>query len=213
MLFSVLSLTKNKNYRQEKRTMDRGKKNKSALFREAMQGVKPLKCDNKVPLAKPRPLPFPKQRLLEEALVRTDMLSEDYDPAEMETGEELLFVRPGIQHSVFMKLRRGYFSVTAELDLHGMIVRIARTEVAAFLRECQNRNVRCARIIHGKGYGSWQKQPVLKEQLNKWLQQRDEVLAFCSARQVDGGTGAVYVLIKRKNKGSTKKQSFCFSKY
>jgi len=179
--------------------MDKGKTDDSALFKEAMLGVKPLKCD-KVLLAKPRPDAFPKQRHLDEALVREDMLSEPYDSAEMETGEELLFVRSGVQRSVLVKLRRGYFSVTAELDMHGMIVRVARVEVASFLRECQNRDVRCARIVHGKGYGSWQKQPVLKIQLNKWLRQRDEVLAFCSARPVDGGTGAVYVLIKRRKK-------------
>jgi DNA-nicking Smr family endonuclease len=58
--------------------------------------------------------------------------------------------------------------------------------------------VRCARIVHGKGNGSWQKQPVLKVKLNHWLRQRDEVLAFCSARGNDGGTGAVYVLIKNR---------------
>jgi DNA-nicking Smr family endonuclease len=162
-----------------------------------MQGVKRLECD-KVPLTKPPPPAFPKQRYLDEALVRKEMLSENYDPAEVETGEELLFIRSGVQHSVLAKLRRGQFSIEAELDLHGMIVRVAQVEVANFLRECRNRSIRCARIVHGKGYGSWQKQPVLKNKLNKWLRQRDEVLAFCSARPVDGGTGAVYVLIKRK---------------
>ena len=169
----------------------------SALFREAMKGVKPLVCD-KVRLHPPAPLPFPKQRHLDEVSVRQDMLSEHFDPALVETGEELLFVRPGIQHTVLERLRRGHFSIKAELDLHGMIVRVARVEVANFLHECQEHNIRCARIVHGKGYGSWQKQPILKSKLNRWLQQRDEVLAFCSARQSDGGTGAIYVLIKRR---------------
>ncbi|MEN8215774.1 MAG: Smr/MutS family protein [Pseudomonadota bacterium] len=172
-------------------------KSDSALFREAMRGVKPLKSD-KVPLTKPRPKAVPKQRYLDESLVREEMLSDNYDSAELETGEEMLFVRPGIQHRVLAKLRRGQFNIDAELDLHGMIVREARLKVTHFLRECQNSKVRCARIVHGKGYGSWQKLPVLKNKLNKWLRQRDEVLAFCSARSVDGGTGAVYVLIKRK---------------
>jgi DNA-nicking Smr family endonuclease len=167
-----------------------------ALFQEAMQGVTPLQCD-KVAFPKPRLTPFPKQRYLDEALVYEDMLSENYDPTELETGEELVFVRPGIQHSVLQKLRRGHFSVTAELDLHGMVVSVARVEVADFLRYCHHNNIRCARIVHGKGYGSWQKQPVLKNKLNHWLQQRDEVLAFCSARPADGGTGAIYVLIRR----------------
>jgi DNA-nicking Smr family endonuclease len=172
-------------------------KSDNALFRKAMQGVKPLICD-KVPPIKPRPPPIPRRRDLDEALVCSDMLSDYYDPAEMETGEELLFVRPGIQHGILTKLRRGQFSIGAELDLHGMIVPVARMEVASFLCECQDYHIRCVRIVHGKGYGSRQKQPVLKNKLNKWLQQRDEVLAFCSARQIDGGTGAVYVLLKRK---------------
>jgi len=172
-------------------------KSDSELFRQAMNGVKPLRCD-KLPLSKPLPAPIPRQRYLDDVLVCKDMLSEYYDPALVETGEELLFLRPGIQHSVLNKLRRGHYSINAELDLHGMIVRVARAEVAKFLRDCKSNNNRCVRIVHGKGYGSWQKQPVLKNKLNKWLQQRDEVLAFCSARPVDGGTGAVYVLIKRK---------------
>jgi len=174
------------------------KKNETdkTLFRKEMQGVKPLKCD-KLPLTKPRPLPIPKQRYLDDALVRKEMLSDNYELAEVETGEELLFIRAGVQHSVLTKLRRGQFSIEAELDLHGMIVRVAGEEIGLFLRECQIRQIRCARIIHGKGHGSWQKMPILKNKLNKWLRQRDEVLAFCSARQVDGGTGAVYVLIKR----------------
>ena len=169
----------------------------SALFNTAMQGVKPLTSD-KLPLTKPRPLPIPKQRYLDDALVRKEMLSDHFEPAEVETGEELLFIRPGLQHSVLTKLRRGQYSIEAELDLHGMIVREAREEISYFLHECQDRQIRCARIVHGKGHGSWQKQPVLKNKLNKWLQQWDEVLAFCSARPVDGGTGAVYVLIKRR---------------
>lgn len=171
-------------------------KTDKALFRQAMQGVKPLKCDT-VPLHLPPPRPFPKQRYLDEAAIHRDMLSEQYDPAELETGEELLFIRPGLQRNVLVKLRRGQFSVRAELDLHGMFAPEARAAVADFLRVCRYNRARCVRIVHGKGNGSWQKQPILKRKLNKWLQQRDEVLAFCSARPMDGGTGAVYVLIKR----------------
>jgi DNA-nicking Smr family endonuclease len=169
----------------------------AVLFHEAMHDVKPLICD-KVPIAHSHVMPFPKQRHLEEDAVRHDMLSDSFDPAELETGEELLFVRPGIQRSVLGRLRRGQFSIMGELDLHGMIVSVARSAVADFLRSCQMNNIRCVRIVHGKGCGSHQKRPVLKTKLNKWLRQRDEVLAFCSARPVDGGTGAVYVLVKRR---------------
>lgn len=167
------------------------------LFRQAVKDVTPLHCD-RVPLELPPPSPFPKQRFLDERQVLHDLLSEKFDPAEMETGDELLFLREGIQRSVLRKLRRGQFSISAELDLHGLIVSQAREAVVDFLHYCRDRSLRCVRIVHGKGYGSWQKQPILKGKLNHWLRQRDEVLAFCPARAVDGGTGAVYVLLKNR---------------
>jgi len=162
------------------------------LFREAVADVKPLACDC-VPVELPRPSPLPKQRLLDDAQVRQEMLSDDYDPANLETGEELLFMRSGIQYTTMRRLRRGYFSIGAELDLHGMVVPVARVAVAQFLHQCRERDIRCVRIVHGKGCGSWQKQPVLKIKLNKWLRQRDEVLAFCSARPMDGGVLAQFM--------------------
>ena len=125
------------------------------------------------------------------------MLCGTYEPSEIETGDELLFIRPGIQKQILRKLRRGQFSVEKELDLHGMTIDVARQALSRFLAKCTIQHHRCIRIIHGKGHGSKEKQPILKVKLNYWLQQRDEVLAFCSARPVDGGTGAVYILLKR----------------
>lgn len=167
------------------------------LFRKAMRDVKPLICD-KVCLETPRPSSIPRQKLLEESLIKQDMLSDNYDCAELETGEELLFVRSGTRHGEVRKLRRGNLSIHAELDLHGMRVPTAYVAVKEFLHDCCHYNIRCARIVHGKGHGSWQKQPILKIKLGRWLRQHDAVLAFCSARPVDGGTGAVYVLIKKR---------------
>jgi len=65
-----------------------------------------------------------------------------------------------------------------------------------FISEVRNRGLRCIRIIHGKGYGSSNQGPVIKPLVNQWLRKKAEILAFCSARPVDGGTGAVYVLVK-----------------
>ncbi len=117
---------------------------------------------------------------------------------EVEAGDELIFLRPGIQHSVLRKLRRGQYSDGAKLDLHGMNIPQAHQALAGFLRHCRVRRINCVRIIHGKGFGSKQQKPVLKNRVNAWLRQRDEILAFCSARPEDGGTGALYVLLKRK---------------
>ncbi|MEO5573858.1 MAG: Smr/MutS family protein [Gammaproteobacteria bacterium] len=166
------------------------------LFRREIDSVTPLRHDKITPPRR-RPSPLPRQTLLENERVLRDMLSDNFDPAEVETGEELLFSRHGLQHGLLRKLRRGKFNINMELDLHGMTVPQARDALTQFLLECRATNSRCVRIIHGKGHGSLHKQPVLKGKLNVWLQQRDEVLAFCSARIEDGGTGAVYVLLKR----------------
>ena len=74
----------------------------------------------------------------------------------------------------------------------------AQQELNEFIELVRSEGIRCVRIIHGKGYGSSNKGPVIKPLVNRWLQRRSEVLAFCSARPVDGGTGAVYVLLKSR---------------
>jgi DNA-nicking Smr family endonuclease len=168
-----------------------------ALFRQAMKGVRPLQHDGIEPVRK-RPRPIPKKRLEDEQQVLLDMMSDDFPVDEVENGEELLFARDGVQQNIIRKLRRGQISIEAQLDLHGYKVDEARQALSDFLHRVQSRGIRCVRIIHGKGHGSFQKKPVLKNKVNVWLRQRDEVLAFTSTPQVDGGTGAVYVLIRRK---------------
>jgi DNA-nicking Smr family endonuclease len=168
-----------------------------ALFRATVDGVTPLHHKRVEPHFSPPP-PRPLQREADEQQVLEDMFSDSMDPADLETGEELLFCRNGLQHSVMKKLRRGQFSIGAELDLHGLRVVEARQALSQFLQHSRLAKRQCVRIIHGKGNGSHRQQPILKGKVNHWLRQRDEVLAFCSARQVDGGTGAIYVLLKRK---------------
>ncbi len=166
------------------------------LFREQVGRVRRVIDDRAAPVKRPIS-PRPRFKELDEKQVLVDLLSEQFEPAEMATGEELLYIRPGLQHKTLRKLRRGMYSMEAELDLHGMTVSIARQAVADFLYECKRRNIQCPRIIHGKGLGSRHRGPVLKRKLGGWLRQRNEVLAYCSARAYDGGTGAVYVLLKR----------------
>ncbi len=168
-----------------------------ALFRATVDDVNPLPQKRIPPHLSPPP-PRPLQREADEAQALEDMFSDSLDPADLETGEELLFARNGLQHTVLRKLRRGQFSVTAELDLHGLRVEEARQALSQFLLHCRLTHKQCVRIIHGKGNGSRRQQPVLKGKVNHWLRQRDEVLAFCSARPIDGGTGAIYLLLKRR---------------
>ena len=171
-------------------------KQDAELFRQAVDKTVPLQND-KVVHARQKPSPHPRPTTLDEAQVLRDMLSDSPYTAEVEAGEELLFKRSNLQDGLLRKLRRGQFSVGAELDLHGMTVAEARDALTRFLAACRHSDIRCVRMIHGKGYGSRHKLPVLKGKLNHWLQQRNEVLAFCSARPIDGGTGAVYVLLKK----------------
>lgn len=175
---------------------DPDKPDKEMLFQQMMGDVRPINQDKITPYRE-KPPPRPIKRLEDEQTVIKDMLSDPIEPEEMETGEELLFSRPGIQSHVLRKLRRGQFSIEAELDLHRMTADQARQAVAGFLPDMCRDGKRCVRIIHGKGHGSYNKLPVLKLKLNHWLKQRNEVLAFCSARPVDGGTGAIYVLLRK----------------
>ena len=88
--------------------------------------------------------------------------------------------------------------VEAEIDLHGMTGAEAKAALREFILEAVNRRMSCVRIIHGKGRRSGPRGPVLKNVVNQWLQRIDNIQAFGSARQVDGGSGAVYVLLRVK---------------
>ena len=168
----------------------------SELFRREAGNVRPMHHD-KITLRRPPVKLIPRQLWPDRQHMPNDTLSNDSDSDALETSDEMLFVRPGMQHGLLRKLRRGQFSINGQLDLHGLTVPAARQAVSGFLHASQARGARCVAIIHGKGYGSQHRQPILKNKVNSWLQQHDAVLAFCSAQPADGGTGAVYVLLKR----------------
>ena len=165
------------------------------LFLDAVKNARPLNID--VPFTeKSHPKPIAKQFLRDEKQALRDSLSDDYYPAhELESGEELLYLRTGQSPSILSKLRRGFWVVQAQIDLHGLISDEAREYVAEFLGSCKKRNIRCVRIVHGKGLGSRNREPVLKHKLRNWLIQKDEVIAYAQAKPEDGGSGAVIVLL------------------
>ncbi len=166
------------------------------LFQKEVSDVRPLKPNRIQPYKNP-PKAIPRQTELSEKQVIHDMMSDEYDPVDMQTGEELFFARTGIQSRVIRKLKRGQYKIEAEIDLHGLNVEAAREAISQFLMICQNDGNRCVRIIHGKGLSSKHKGPVLKQMVNRWMRQRKEVLAFTSAVPQHGGTGAIVVLLKR----------------
>jgi DNA-nicking Smr family endonuclease len=166
-----------------------------ALFRAEVEDAIPLQNEFSEPFRE-RPKPIPRPRIDEAQAEDAYRLAE----SEVETHEFLEFMRPGLQKRVFLSLQRGQIEPALELDLHGLTSHYAHSLLQAFLADCAMRRVRCAKIIHGKGRGSAQRQPVLKCKVNYWLRLRPEVLAFCSAPRFDGGTGAVYLLLRNPEK-------------
>ena len=167
------------------------------LFRRAVADAVPLPPSDRAEIRHPRPKPIAHQRQADERQVLVDALADPWDwDAAVATGEELFFARPGIPTAAMRKLRRGGWVIKGELDLHGHSGDEARVALAAFLNRCMLEDRRCVRVIHGKGHGSKNRLPVLKNKVRHWLMQREEVLAFCQARTVDGGAGAVVVLLK-----------------
>jgi|SRR5262245_39759134 len=165
------------------------------LFRDAVRGVKRLRQAAQAP-ARPKPRPQARFARLDDLEVLRESLDAQTAELYSEAGDALTFRRPGVQDSVLRKLRRGQYRVEAELDLHGLTVAQAKQELREFLEGMFRVRARCVRIVHGKGLRSGHRGPVLKNAVNALLQRTDAVLAFCSARQVDGGTGAIYVLLR-----------------
>lgn len=168
------------------------------LFRQSIGKVKPVDSDRVVlkPKVKPKPYPQTKPTNFEEKFA-----GDSYYETEQLSNEDIMsFISAGLQKNVLKKLRKGFFGLDAELDLHGLTSSIAQQELLRFLHFCVEDGIRAVHIIHGKGHRSSDNYPVLKNHLNLWLRQHQEVLAFCSASARDGGTGAVYVLLRLAQK-------------
>ena len=130
-------------------------------------------------------------------------LAESEWTSDIGPGDVLSFSREGVRRREIERLRRGRFRIEADLDLHGRIVSDAVAALDHFLEDSRRRGRRCVRIVHGKGFGSRSGLPVMKAHVDRWLRARPDVLAFCSATPPDGGTGALYVLLRRRPPGLT----------
>jgi DNA-nicking Smr family endonuclease len=168
----------------------------AALFRDAVRDVSPLAASGRVRSpVRSHPPPIPRPLSDEQSASCGDTLS-DHVSLEIGAGDAWSFMRPGISRQPLRRLRRGYWGIEAQLDLHGLTRDEARVELVHFLDASVRHGFRCIRIIHGKGHSSRDGEPVLKARVGGWLSQRAEVLAFCQARPEDGGGGAVLVLLK-----------------
>ena len=166
------------------------------LFHDAIGPVRRL-THRHAELERAAPAPEPRQSLLDEARVSGELMSSAIDPAAIEVGEELSYLREGLSPKLLRQLKRGHFSSADEIDLHQMNAAVARAAIKEFLDENKRRGRLCVKIIHGKGLRSRAQGPVLKRLVDGMLRQRADVLAFASARPADGGTGAVIVLLRQ----------------
>ena len=168
-------------------------------FRRAVADVRPLKRARRVALKGPAAAPVAHQRRRDELAALAESLDGpvSVDDA-LDSGEELVYLRDGMSRQVLRRLRRGHWVIQDGLDLHGLNRDEAAAAVASFLHQCAARGLRCVRIVHGKGLGSHNREPVLKAKLRKWLPPRQEVLAYCQAPASEGGSGALLVLLKAK---------------
>ncbi len=164
-------------------------------FRRAVADAQPLAPRRRAEPHRRRVSPVPKQRLRDERAVLAESLGPLSLDDALDSGDELAYLSAGLGRDMLRKLRRGHWVVEDELDLHGMNRHTAAISVTEFLRHCRQRRLGCVRIIHGKGRGSHQREPVLKGLLRKWLMRQD-VLAFSQAPAAQGGGGAVLVLLR-----------------
>ena len=166
------------------------------LFAQAIGATQPLRAHGRVVHAPAPTPPEPRQRALDEQAVLREAISDEFDASTLlHVDEHLSFRRPGIGPDVAAKLRRGHWAVQGQIDLHGLRTDEAREALGAFLREAQRAGLRCVRVVHGKGLGSPGKAPVLKAKVHGWLVQKKEVLAFVQAKPLEGGAGALLVLL------------------
>ncbi|AKQ67066.1 Smr domain protein [Myxococcus hansupus] len=171
----------------------------ASLFFSAMDGVQQITNRGEAPAPNPR-LP----EIIDENAEALAQLSElvagqgDFDFTG--SDEFLEGAGPGVDRNLLRALRRGDFAIQGQLDLHGKTQVEARDALERFLDDSRRAKKRCVLVVHGRGLNSKDQIPVLKERLKGWLSEKRigrRVLAFATARPQDGGTGAVYVLLRR----------------
>ena len=171
------------------------KKDESEVFRKAVGRVEPVRAARRVEHFRVPPLPIPAKRREDEQAVLAELARLTFDD-ETEIEDDASYLQPGLPRDILRKLRRTHWVIQDHLDLHGMSGDEASLATAQFLFECTRRGMRCVRIVHGKGLRSPGREPVLKRRIRKLLTRREEVLAFVEPRAVQGGGGAVVVLLQ-----------------
>ncbi len=170
------------------------------LFQQMMGDVKPIHNDL-VELNKKHQATESQLAKREAAMWLADDNPEhlSVDHAPMIKPEDIIeFKRDGVQDGVYKKLRLGKYPIQARLDLHRKTLKEARDEVVKFLKQCMSMDIRTVVIVHGRGERS-NPPALMKSYVANWLTQIREVQCAHSAQRFHGGTGAVYVLLRKSN--------------
>lgn len=176
-----------------------------ALFEQEMAGVQPLKSrESKILHQRGNAKPTPGQVYRRAAAQNPHGGDENFLPSgfiqAVHPLEVLSFKRQGVQNGVFHSLQQGRYPVEATLDLHLLSIEQARRAVFQFIRDCMQHDIRTALINHGKGTRNPEAQAVIKSCVARWLPMFPEIMAFHSAQKFHGGTGAVYLLLRKSEK-------------
>jgi DNA-nicking Smr family endonuclease len=191
--------------RAEAEAQERAAKAISDEFRRAVGAVTPLQVEPKAMTHRPRPSAMPARLNQAEkngtsaadATMTSIALSDDFDTQNvLNIDDPHAFRREHIGEDVLKKLRKGHWPVKASIDLHGCSRDQAREDLVLFIRTAMRKGLRCVRVIHGKGLGSQDQTPILREKVRNWLVQQDDVLAFMPASAAEGGAGVLIVLLK-----------------
>ncbi|NVK03141.1 MAG: Smr/MutS family protein [Oceanospirillaceae bacterium] len=168
-------------------------------FREALSDVKPMaqkRAHTGQARRNDQSASYRREKAQEANELIVDGLSSSLSK-EMGAEEKVLFALPGVQLKLLKRMQAGHLGWDAGVDLHGFSIDAAREELHSFVDEAKKRGLRGLLVVHGKAYTEPGKPALLKSYVTDWLQQIEGVLAFCSAQPQDGGTGALYVLLKR----------------
>ncbi|TXS94881.1 DNA endonuclease SmrA [Parahaliea aestuarii] len=173
-----------------------------SLFEQEMAGVKRLRQDERVARRaageSAQALAHRRQAAVTDSSEDPNTLS-DREIAPLDPWYVLEFKRPGVQNGVYRRLCQGRYEFEARLDLHRMTVAVARREIFEFIEQCHDYGLRSVLLVHGKGERKPERarSAVLKAYVDVWLRDLDTVQAFHSAQPRHGGTGAVYILLKK----------------
>ncbi|MCK6262623.1 DNA endonuclease SmrA [Vibrio sp. ZSDE26] len=175
-----------------------------SLFQQMMEDVKPISNDT-AELKKKHSVSAGQQAKQQAAIWLTEddpeYLSIDYAPM-IKPEDMIQYKQDGIQHGVYKKLRLGKYPIQAKLDLHKRTLKEAREEVVKFLKQCLRLDIRTVLIVHGKGVHS-NPPALLKSYLASWVTQIKDVQCAHSAQQFHGGTGAIYLLLRKSDDKKT----------